>query len=67
MFVFIVDQRPEEIKKVRFVVIIYHDFVDHLSNLDGDLLHNGLIIENVLIIIKQLCQQHDGFTIVSLL
>lgn len=66
MFILVVDERAQEVQQVGFVVPFYADIVDHLCDLDGDVLHEGFVVEDILVIVEQLSQQQNGLTILPL-
>lgn len=66
MFVIVVDDGSEEIKQMRFVVELYPYLVDHFNYLLYYFLHYCLIIEDVLVVGKELSQQQNGLAVISL-
>lgn len=53
VIILVVDERPQEVQKMRFVVPLYADVVDHLRDLNGDVLHEGFVVENVLVVVEE--------------
>lgn len=66
MLVLVVDEGAQEVEQVGFVVPLDAHVVDHLCDLDGDVLHQGFVVEDVLVVVEQLGQQQDRLAVLPL-
>ena len=57
MSVFVVDEWPEEIEYVWFIVVSYGYFIHKLGNLVSSLFHLDFVVEYVFIVIVEFSQK----------
>lgn len=66
VLVLVVDERAQEVQQVGLVVPLYAHVVYHLRDLDRDVLHEGFVVEDVLVVVEQLGQQQDRLAVLPL-